>query len=49
MEKTKENKKMKKGKHREKLKIGDIIFRVLMIVGISLITVMTYIFYIRGI
>lgn len=49
MEETKENKKAKKGKHTEKPTIGDIIFRVLIIASIFLISVIAYIFYIRGI
>ncbi len=49
MEETKENKKAKKGKHTEKPTIGDIIFRVLIMVAIFLIAVITYMFYIRGI
>ncbi len=49
MEETKENKKVKKGKHKENPTIGDIIFRVLMIGAIFLIAVITYTFYLRGI
>lgn len=49
MEETKENKQVKKGKHKEKPTIGDIIFRVLIIVSIFLIAVIAYIFYIKGI
>lgn len=49
MEETKENKKIKKGKHKEEITIGDIIFRVLIIASIFLIVVITYLFYIGGI
>lgn len=48
MEETKENKKTKNGKHKEKPTIGDIIFRVLIIVAIFFIAVIAYTFYIRG-
>ena len=48
MEETKENKKAKKGKHKEKPTIGDIIFRVLVVVVIFFICVLSYVFYIRN-
>ena len=48
MEETKENKKNKKGKHKSKPTIGDIVFRVLIIVAIFFICVMFYVFYIRN-
>lgn len=49
MEETKENKKVKKGKHKAKATIGDIIFRVLIMLAIFFIAVISYVFYIRGI
>lgn len=49
MGETKENKKSKKGKHKAKATLGDIVFRVLLIVAIFFIAVISYIFYIRGI
>lgn len=49
MKKTKEESKIKKGKHKEKATKGDIIFRILIIVGIFFIVLISYIFYIRGI
>ncbi len=45
---TKENKKNKKGKHKAKTTLGDIIFRVLIIVAIFFIAVIFYTFYIRN-
>ena len=48
MEETKEKKKTKKGKHKAKATIGDIIFKVLIIVAIFFIAVITYTFYLRG-
>lgn len=48
MEETKEDKKIKKGKHKAKPTKGDMIFRVLMIVAIFLIAVISYTFYIKG-
>ncbi len=48
MEETKENKKVKKGKHKSKPTIGDIIFRILIIVAIFFIGVIFYVFYIRN-
>lgn len=48
MEETKENRKVKKGKHRAKATVGDIIFRILMILAIFFIAVISYVFYIRG-
>lgn len=49
MKETKENQKSKKAKHREKPTIGDMIFRVLIILAIFFIAVIAYVFYIRGI
>lgn len=49
MEETKENKKTKRGKHKEKATIGDIIFRILIIGAIFCIAIITYVFYLRGI
>lgn len=49
MKETKENKKIKKGKHREKPTIGDIIFRVLILIAIFFIAIIAYTFYIKGI
>lgn len=54
MKETKEIKKeekkkdVKRGKHKAKATIGDIIFRVLIIVAIFFISVIAYVFYIRG-
>ena len=48
MEETKEKQKTQKGKHKEKPTIGDIIFRILVIVSIFLISVIFYVFYIRN-
>lgn len=45
---TKENLKTKKGKHKAKPTIGDIIFRVLIIVAIFFIAVIAYASYIKG-
>ena len=47
MGKTKENKKTTKGKHKAKPTIGDIIFRVLIIVMIFFIVVITYTVYLK--
>ncbi len=49
MEKTKEEPKVKKGKHKAKPTIGDIIFRILIMVAMFFIAVIAYTFYIRGI
>lgn len=49
MEETKENKKTKGGKHKEKTTIGDIIFRVLIVGAIFCIAIISYVFYLRGI
>lgn len=49
MEETKENKKVKKGKHKAKATVGDIIFRILVMLAIFFIAVIAYIFYIKGI
>ncbi len=48
MGETKENKKVKRGKHKAKATVGDIIFRVLIILAIFFIAVISYMFYIRG-
>lgn len=48
MGETKEKQKNKKEKHKEKPTIGDIIFRVLIIVAIFFIAVIAFTFYIRG-
>lgn len=48
MEKTKESKKNKKGKHKEKTTIGDIIFRILIVAMIFCIAVIFYSFYIKS-
>ena len=48
MEETKENKKVKKGKHKAKPTIGDIIFRILIIGAIFFIGVIFYVFYIKN-
>ncbi len=48
MEETKENQKVKKGKHKSKPTIGDIIFRILIILSIFFISVIFYVFYIRN-
>jgi len=49
MEETKEGKKSKKGKHSEKTTLGDIVFRVLVMVSIFFIAVIAYVFYIQAI
>lgn len=49
MEETKEKQKNKKEKHGEKPTIGDIIFRILIILAIFFIAVISYVFYITGI
>lgn len=49
MGKTKDNKKVKKGKHKEKATLGDILFRVLVIVAIFFIAVIMYATYLKGI
>ncbi len=48
MEETKENQKNKKGKHKAKATIGDIIFRCLIISAIFFIALIVYIGYIKG-
>ena len=48
MEETKENQKVKKGKHKSKPTIGDIIFRILIVLSIFFISVIFYVFYIRN-
>ncbi|MCI8383993.1 MAG: DUF4519 domain-containing protein [Clostridia bacterium] len=48
MGETKENKKNKKGKHKEKTTLGDKIFRILLLVAIFFIAVISYVFYIGG-
>ncbi len=47
--KKEEEKKVKKGKHKEETTLGDIVFRVLVIVVIFFIAVISYSFYIQGI
>lgn len=47
--KTKVNKKNKKGKHKATQTLGDIVFKVLVIVAIFFIVVIAYTFYIKGI
>ena len=47
MKETKEDKKTKKGKHKAKATIGDIVFRVLILVAIFFIAAIAYTFYIR--
>lgn len=42
-------KKVKKGKHKEETTLGDIVFRVLIVVVIFFIAVIAYGFYIQGI
>ncbi len=49
MEETKENKKVKRGKHKEKPTIGDMIFRVLIILAIFCSALIAYILYLQGI
>ena len=53
MEETKEGKEKvktsKKAKHKAKLSIGDIIFRIVILVIIFLIATITYIFYLQQI
>lgn len=48
MGETKENKKIKKGKHKAKATFGDMVFRVLIIVAIFFIALITYVAYIGG-
>ena len=48
MGETKDDKKIKKGKHKAKPTIGDIIFRILIITAIFFISVIFYVFYIRN-
>ena len=48
MGETKENQKVKKGKHKSKPTIGDIIFRILIIAAIFFIGVIFYVFYVRN-
>ncbi len=48
MKETNENQKTKKGKHKAKPTIGDIVFHVLIIVAIFFIVVIAYVFYLRG-
>lgn len=47
--KKEEEKKVKKGKHKEEPTLGDIVFRVLIVVVIFFIAVIAYAFYIQGI
>ena len=55
MEKTKENlnkeskRENSKGKHKTKLTIGDIIFRVLVILAIFFSVIITYISYLQNV
>ena len=42
-------KKVTKGKHKEEPTLGDIVFRVLIVVVIFFIAVIAYAFYIQGI
>ena len=42
-------KKVAKGKHKEEPTLGDIVFRVLIVVVIFFIAVIAYAFYIQGI
>lgn len=50
MGETKENRRTRKARHKkEKATIGDIVFRVLIIVAIFFIALMTYMFYLAGI
>ena len=46
---TKKTKKTTKGKHKEEPTLGDIVFRVLIVVVIFFIAVIAYAFYIQGI
>ena len=41
-------KKVAKGKHKEEPTLGDIVFRVLIVVVIFFIAVIAYAFYIQG-
>lgn len=47
--KKEEGKKTTKGKHKEEPTLGDIVFRVLIVVVIFFIAVIAYGFYIQGI
>ncbi len=49
MEETKENTKKVDKKPKEKPSIGDIIFRVLILVAVFFICVIAYTFYIKGV
>ena len=46
--KKEEVKKTRKGKHKEEPTLGDIVFRVLVVVVIFFIVVITYASYIQG-
>ena len=48
MEETKENQNVKKGKHKAKPTVGDIIFRILIIASIFFIGLIFYVFYIKN-
>lgn len=48
MEETKEGRKTRRGRHKAKPTIGDIVFHVLIIVAIFFIVLIAYVFYIRG-
>ncbi len=45
---TEEGKKVKKGKHKSKPTLGDIVFRVLIVVVIFFIAVIAYATYVQG-
>ena len=50
MKETKEGKNEKQsGKHKRKATIGDIIFRILIILGIFFSSMIAYIFYLQGV
>ena len=47
MEKTKENQRARRGRHKAKSTIGDKIFRVLVLIAIFIICLLFYVFYIK--
>lgn len=47
VEEVKKKEKNRKGKHSEKTSLGDIVFRVLIIVAIFFIALLAYAFYIQ--
>lgn len=49
MKETKEDKKVRKEKHKEKSTKGDIIFRILILVSIFFIALIFYMSYLNGI